>query len=257
LERAIMEGSKEVSGTTLKGNKTMLLAYHNNPAIKEKYLQRVNHHAEMDEIIHGTGWEGGKGCAVGCTMHAYNHAAYETEIGVPQSIARLEDAIFEGMKNGDSKLFPARFLKAIPVGADLSLVTARFMVWLLSDSDHGVIRFTKGHPKSADAVYAVTALYERVIAGETISPDKWKRAARAAAAEAAAAAAAAEAAAEAAEAAEAAAEAAAWAAEAAEAAAAWAAWAAARAAHRSAYKAMAEKLLQLLSEAPVPVMDGK
>jgi len=63
--------------------KHTLIAYHGNPKIKEKYLKRVKAHAKADRLIQGIGWENGKGCAVGCTLEAYDHAAYETELGIP------------------------------------------------------------------------------------------------------------------------------------------------------------------------------
>jgi hypothetical protein len=110
-----------------------MLAYHNDPAIKAKYVQRVELHAAADEIIHGKYWERGKGCAVGCTIHSSNHAAYESELGIPIMLARLEDRLFEGMANGDSKLFPGRFLQAITPGADLSRVGWQFLYWLLTE----------------------------------------------------------------------------------------------------------------------------
>ena len=88
----------------------MLIAYHGDPKVKEKYLARVRAHAAADEIIHGIYWTGSKGCAVGCTIHSDNHAAYETELGIPRIIARLEDGIFEGLSNGRSKLWPEQFL---------------------------------------------------------------------------------------------------------------------------------------------------
>jgi len=103
-------------------------AFHNNPAIKEKYLARVRAHAAADEIIHGKYWEDGKGCAVGCTIHSGNHAAYETELGIPQWLARVEDRLFEGMTNGTSMTWPIRFLEAIPVGADLQPIFIPFLI---------------------------------------------------------------------------------------------------------------------------------
>lgn len=105
-------------------------AFHNDPAIKAKYLARVQAHAQADEIIHGVYWQDGKGCALGCTVHSSMHSAYETELGIPQAIARLEDVIFEGLENGEAKRFPDQFLRAIPVGADLSGVPALFLLAL-------------------------------------------------------------------------------------------------------------------------------
>src|ERR1700733_4087942 len=110
----------------------MLIAYHGKSEIKAKYLARVEAHAAADEIIHGRYWENGKGCAVGCTVHSDSHRAFETEIGIPLILARLEDTLFEEQRNGDAKTFPARFLAAIKPGADLSRVSWIFLHWLLT-----------------------------------------------------------------------------------------------------------------------------
>lgn len=155
-----------------------LLAFHNDPAIKQEYLARVEAHRLADEIVQGQYWQNGKGCAVGCTLHSDQHADYETELGIPRSIAYLEDQIFEGLPNGDAKDFPAQFLSAIPVGADLSLVTAHFFVWLLSDPVDGVIRFAREDGKAA--IETVVALYQRRIAGDEPTDQEWIAAADAA-----------------------------------------------------------------------------
>ena len=57
-------------------------AFHNDLKIKEKYLSRVRAHALADEIVKGKYWEGGKGCAVGCTIHGSQHKNYEKELGI-------------------------------------------------------------------------------------------------------------------------------------------------------------------------------
>jgi hypothetical protein len=110
-----------------------MLAFHNDPSIKARYLDRVRLHARADEIIHGSYWENGKDCAVGCTVHSSKHANYETELGIPIMLARLEDRLFEGQSNGRSKEFPERFLLAAKVGADLSRVGWKFLHWLLTE----------------------------------------------------------------------------------------------------------------------------
>src|SRR5947208_16792230 len=99
-----------------------LLAFHGDGSVKAKYLNRVLAHAAADEIIHGKYWERGKGCAVGCTIHSASHSKYETELGIPLMLARLEDRLFEGMGNGSSKQFPAQVLTVIALGADPSHV---------------------------------------------------------------------------------------------------------------------------------------
>jgi hypothetical protein len=110
-----------------------MLSFHNDPAIKKKYLSRVRAHAKADELTQGIGWSNGKGCAIGCTLEAYDHSRYPIELGIPQILARLEDRIFEGLSRADAQKWPARFLSAIRVGRDLSEVWPKFAIWLLRD----------------------------------------------------------------------------------------------------------------------------
>src|SRR5258707_9315460 len=112
-----------------------LLSFHGKPEIKEFYLARVRAHRAADEIIHGTYWEKGKGCAVGCTIHSGTHSAYEIELGIPRELAHMEDGIFESLSNGRSSAWPEDFLSATPVGIDLSLVWPRFTLWTLIDPE--------------------------------------------------------------------------------------------------------------------------
>lgn len=118
-------------------------AFHGKQEIKDFYLARVRAHAAADEIIHGVYWEKGKGCAVGCTVHAPDHLAYETELGIPNTLAGVEDSIFEALKIERAKLWPEQFLMAPNVGADLSLVWPKFAIWLLTDPVYGMLQFSR------------------------------------------------------------------------------------------------------------------
>ena len=153
-----------------------MLAFHGDKKVKAKYLKRVRMHAKADEIVKGTYWNKGKGCAVGCTVHSADHGAFETELGIPKTLARLEDGIFEGLPNELAKTWPERFLKSIKVGADLSKVGPKFLVWLLED----VIQYAK--PDGKVAIQAVVDLYKRQINGEVITRTQWLDARSAAAA---------------------------------------------------------------------------
>jgi hypothetical protein len=148
-----------------------MLSFHNNPAIKKQYLARLQAHYQADEIVHGKYWENGKGCAVGCTVHSNKHSAYESKLGIPVMLARLEDRIFEGLPNGEAKKFPGQFLQAIRPGVDLSLVGWKFLHWLMevelagnkNDRIDTVIKrcanmlvpLTKGQPVDEDECRAV------------------------------------------------------------------------------------------------------
>lgn len=109
-----------------------LLTFHGDPKIKAKYIKRVKAHQEADELVQNYGyWDGGKGCAVGCTLHSSDHNAFETELGIPEWIARCEDSLFEGMSEERSKTFPLEFLEAIPVGVELNKIKFPFLIMVL------------------------------------------------------------------------------------------------------------------------------
>ena len=216
-----------------------MIAFHGKQEIKEKYLARVLAHQKADEIIKGKYWNKGKGCAVGCTIHGSEHSRYETELGIPTWLARVEDRLFEGMSNEKAKEWPARFLKAIKPGVDLEQAKAPFLICVLESAltsfDHNK------NPKVAESIQAIIALWKR----KDIGTKEW-RAAAAAADAAAAYAAYAAAAADADAAADAAAAAAYAAADAdAAAAAAYAAYAAADA-RTAKFDYFAEELLKIL-----------
>jgi hypothetical protein len=156
-------------------------AFHNDPAIKAALVAQLEAHYAADEIIKGTYWEGGKGCAVGCCVHSGDHSLFESRYRIPEKIAALMDGIFEGLPNDSAKAFPLAVIKAIPVGADLSRVINHFLEWLLIDPEHGVARFN-----AAPSILAVAALHRRIIDGGAVQTEEWAAARDAARAEAAA-----------------------------------------------------------------------
>ena len=150
-------------------------AFHEQETIKATYLARVRAHRAADELVKGTYWQNGKGCAVGCTVHSARHAAYEEELGIPRALARLEDAIFEWLPNGRAKAWPEEFLEAIGVGVDLAGVVDRFLLWLLSDPKDGVLQYVKDEGCRA-AIATVIGLYERRVRGESVRKEEWRSA---------------------------------------------------------------------------------
>jgi hypothetical protein len=173
-----------------------LIAYNGDKKLKASLLKEITKHRKADQIIQGTYGEGKgdnwKGCAVACSVRSLaiakgeklgeryaDHERYETDLGIPRILARLEDRIFEGLPKEDALDFPHAFASAIRPGADLSLVWPKFAVWLLADKTNGVIR----HAKTAaqrKAINDVANLYKRVIKGKVIEVNTWLEARRAA-----------------------------------------------------------------------------
>jgi len=154
----------------------LLVAYHGKPEVKEKYLNRVAEHRAADQIKKGFYWEGGKGCAVGCTIHGSDHTKYEKELGVPTVLAILEDRLFEALPNERAKQWPEQFLTAIPVGADLSRVFPAFAVWLLTDPTHGAIQHAKDDAGVSAAIQGIADLFQKESDGQTVTTDEWDKA---------------------------------------------------------------------------------
>ena len=142
-----------------------MLAFHNDPAVQSKYLNRIEQHRIHDEIVQGYYWENGKGCAVGCILHSSYHKAAESEIGIPEWLMRLIDGIFEQLQNGDAKNFPVEFLSAIPLGADISPVRDQFLAWLMEDEKYGL-----AHTVRDDEIKALAAeVGKRLRTGEGVT----------------------------------------------------------------------------------------
>ncbi|GEM_PF-2345839 len=94
--------------------------------IKKQFILRLKDSVKTGRLKKGIGWTGSEGCAIGCTLYKYNSQAFETELGIPAVLARLEDYYYENL---DAPLFedwPVRFLDAIEPGADLSLAALNF-----------------------------------------------------------------------------------------------------------------------------------
>ena len=143
-------------------------AFKNNPQIKASLIAQLEAHYAADEIIKGTYWENGKGCAVGCCVHSADHSLFPKLFDIPESIAILMDSIFEELPDNHAKEFPLRFIRAIPVGSDLSKIENLFLEWILIDPKHGVIQFNPD-----PSILKVAELHRRVIDGDAVSDSEW------------------------------------------------------------------------------------
>lgn len=259
-------------------------SYLNKPELKVAFVKEIEKHRKADQIIKGTYGKGDsgdwKGCAVGCSIHSLGiiegskldtseHSLYESKLGIPEWLARLEDTIFEGLPVEEAKQWPTAFAKAVPVGVDLNPVKYKFCAFILKENIERVLKLDiKDDLKEqvVKAIQGVLSVHEKAIQtgewDESAERAAWS-AERSAAASAESAAWRAESAARAAASAAASAERSAeWSAESAAASAAWSAesaaasaaasaersaeWRAERAAASAAYTKYAKELLRLV-----------
>lgn len=143
-----------------------MIAFHGRQDLKARYLARVECYRRLGRLVRGTGWRDAQGCAVGCTLEAYDHSQYPLQLGIPAVLAHLEDVLFETLSEPDALELPQVFLRSVPVGADLSGVWSRFVVWLLTDSRHGLLRIAE--PEERHYVHRVADLFRFGVPEESV-----------------------------------------------------------------------------------------
>lgn len=150
-----------------------MLAYHGDAVLKDKLVAKIFAHRQADEIAQGAYVKkNGRTtyCAVGCLLEdpEGGHRRYESEFGIPAQLAHLEDSIFEALPEEAAKLWPERFMGAIPVGADLSKVWPNLAVWLMVDEKWGLVNTTEAEDVKA-VCERIADAYTRIAAGDAIS----------------------------------------------------------------------------------------
>ncbi len=156
---------------------------------KTALLTEIEKHRQADQILQGTYGkeESGiwRGCAVGCSIHSLSimegkdlktsdHHLYETELGIPEALAHLEDRIFEGLPKEKALLWPGRFIQAVSPEADLSLVLPKFYLKLLIDKEHGVKQYALEDGKKA--IDMVVKVHRNHIKTGSVDESAWSAA---------------------------------------------------------------------------------
>lgn len=135
--------------TDVSAKVKVMQAYKNNPKLRAKFLAEMDWHAEQDKIVQATYGDSCKngdfrGCFVGCAVHSLariegkklntsNHQLIEEYLAIPVEIAHLADAVFESLPADKAKKFAVKLPRAIKCGADLSMVIPHFLYWTLTD----------------------------------------------------------------------------------------------------------------------------
>ena len=142
---------------------------------KDQIIKEIKWHKEQDAFIKGTYTECNKnnfrGCAVGCSIYSINkllgtaydydeHVDMAETLQIPEWLVRLEDKIFEGLSEKDSKEWPLRFSEAINEVADLDKIKQEFLVYVLESI-----------PGTHEVVHRAIALWKR----DDLYSNAWKK----------------------------------------------------------------------------------
>jgi hypothetical protein len=96
--------------------------------------------------------------------------------GIARIAGALLDRCFEQVPAAEAADFAVTAVQAIPVGANLDLIGAQWMLDVLADEHDGVLAWPLTDAARA-AVARVAALYRRRLAGERVDTEEWTAAA--------------------------------------------------------------------------------
>jgi len=155
-----------------------LQSFHNDEKIKAKYVKRLAGHYKANEIRQcNYYWKNGKGDAVGCTIHSSQqdiYKKYETELGIPEWVARLMEKIFDHISKNKAKKFAIQFLDSIPVGVtetEFNTLKYKFFMYLVQN----IRQFDPDrYPKAQDVVNIVVELCKKELEKQnSVTKDEW------------------------------------------------------------------------------------
>lgn len=173
---------------------TLVLAWHGDPDLKQRTVERMREHAAADQFIRGTyiepndqKWEGClHGCLVAEDIAADRgqtvpeliadidegasidwHTETQNRYGIPTAVGDLLDRLYEALYTPPGEV-AVRILDAIPPGADLSHLRDRLLLDLLTDPTHGA-------PDDQHR-QAVAGLLLRRLAGDEPTSREWRAA---------------------------------------------------------------------------------
>ncbi len=98
---------------------------------------------------------------------------YESRLGIQKEVGQWEDVIFEQLPPEDGQAFALSFLESIPIGADLSSLPARLVLWQWEDTTYGLknIGRVKNDLELLGFCEELVTLYRAELNGTPIPPE--------------------------------------------------------------------------------------
>lgn len=135
-------------------------AFHGKKKIKDEHVQRMKDHIAA-ELIRGITYDNNRRCPIGCTLDGYDHERYETELGIPEWLAILEETLFEGMSPEKSKTFRLIFLESIMPEVELDNIKVPFLIIILDS-----LLYKFDHNKFPDVLTCINNVRELYVNNE-------------------------------------------------------------------------------------------
>ena len=140
----------------------VMISFHGKQNIKDEYLALLTAYRDANEKVKELYWSTGR---------ISKCIDYESDLGIPLQISFIENEILKDLPKETAMQWPVKFIEAIPVGVDLSIVWKKFIYWLLVDKKNMGIKFF--NKKGFDAIDRVANLYDRWISGDNPTYQEW------------------------------------------------------------------------------------
>ena len=166
-------------------------AFNGDARVKRVIMERLRGHLAAGELVpRQRVWEDGKGSPAGCAVHDSDPLVYERELGISRTVLPLMETLFARSAGllpkpevaspawllpeqvAALRMFPVEWLEAVEPGADLSAASTRFILWMLTDTQHGVLAATADH-KVREMIGRVAAAHRAGVDGATPDKQQW------------------------------------------------------------------------------------
>jgi len=148
------------------------IAWNGDHDLKQRTVAQMRQHREADRLIQGMYIQGDpngdawRGSNIGCLAQGKGHADVARLLNCPLQIPYLMDVIFECLPIDAARAWAVDNIEAIPVGADLTHVWPRIVMWLLTDAQYGVMQHANTD-EERDAIQGVADVYQQAIDNDT------------------------------------------------------------------------------------------
>jgi hypothetical protein len=152
----------------------IMQAFHNDPAVKSRLVERLKAYAEAGAIINAEHvWKDGKGSPMGCVVHDAGLALWPQRTGMPKAFGAAIDAVAKYLGSPENAgWFAVEWLDAVPVGEDMAGVAHGLIGWLLTDDAYGILRLATTEA-AQEVVRRVAELHRRGEAGQVPTAAEW------------------------------------------------------------------------------------
>jgi hypothetical protein len=152
------------------------IAFHGDPSVKEKALSRLKEHIAAGTFRYNPAWSEKGASALGSVIEDSDPDVYAATTGFPIPLVMILDRLVNDLKGGleVASAFAVAWLEGTPVGADLSDIVTRTLIFILEDPT--LVSHSIQSASVEQCRLQVLDIHRRTLAGEGVARQEWRRA---------------------------------------------------------------------------------